>query len=54
LLEVLGMEEKQKEFLFRTLVEKGEDMDTLEEKLEQLTANIEADEGDEDEEEKTI
>ena len=50
LLEVLGMEEKQKEFLFRTLVEKGEDMDTLEEKLEQLTANIEADEGDEDEE----
>ncbi|CAL6371745.1 unnamed protein product [Bathycoccus prasinos] len=32
----------------------GEDMDTLEEKLEQLTANIEADEGDEDEEEKTI
>ena len=29
-------------------------MDTLEEKLEQLTANIEADEGDEDEEEKTI
>ena len=44
LLEVLGMEEKQKEFLFRTLVEKGEDMDTLEEKLEQLTANIEADE----------
>ena len=54
LLEVLGMEEKQKEFLFRTLVENGEDMDTLEEELEQLTANIEADEGDEDEEEKTI
>ena len=27
-------------------------MDTLEEKLEQLTANIEADEGDEDEEER--
>ena len=54
LLEVLGMEERQKEFLFRTLVEKGEDMDTLEEKLERLTAIIEADEGDEDEEEKTI
>ena len=39
LLEVLGLEERQKEWLFREMVEKyGEDMNQLEEKLEGLTA----------------
>ena len=49
LLEVLKLGEKQKGSLPNTR-RKSRDMDTLEEKLEQLTANIKVDEGDEDEE----
>ena len=38
LLEVLGLEERQKDFLFRELIETyGEDLDALEEKLDGLT-----------------
>ena len=38
LLEVLGLEERQKDFLFRELIETyGEDLDVLEEKLDGLT-----------------